>query len=187
MSVYFDLENEEAFYTYHTLCTYLTGEYRQFRTETGATKEDVRRVASKIETGADGVWLSKTEAHALADAYCAAYRDTPLDFPFSEARELAEAIYDVVPDDGGALRYGPDWPQTRQRVLERDGHECRECGMSNDTHEKRRGHGLHVHHIQPLREFEEVEEANRLENLVALCASCHQRLEGESFEEVGLA
>jgi len=184
--VHLTLTPEEAFYSYHTVCTYLVGDrYRGFRYEAAATDEDVRRVASKIETGADGVWLSATEAEALADAYCAACRDTPLDYP--DVRELATKIYDAVPDEGGELNYGPNWQQKRERVLERDDYECQKCSLDNEAHRQRRGRGLHVHHIVPLRKFDDVEEANQPDNLVTLCASCHSELEGNTLEEADLA
>lgn len=182
MSRFLDLSDEEAFYTYHTLCTYLTGDYRQFRAELGATEEDVRRVASKIETGADGEWLSKSEAHALAEAYSAAYQYTPIEFPFAETRELAEKIYEIAPDTSSEPKYGANWPQKRREVLERDEFKCQNCGMNDEVHQERRGHSLHIHHITPLREFDGPEEANRLENLVALCASCHNKTEADALD-----
>lgn len=85
-SISLDLNPEETFYTYHTLCTYLLGDYPLPRYETGATTEDIRRVASKIETGTDEVQLSPTEAHALAKAYSSVGQDTPLNYPFAEVR-----------------------------------------------------------------------------------------------------
>lgn len=160
MSVFLELTDEEAFFTYHTLCTYLTGDYQPPMPWTGATKEDIRRVVSKIETGADGVRLSTSEANALAEGYKRAYRDTPLGFSFSEMRELGEKIYEIVPDEDRELYYGSDWPETRERALERDGYECRKCGISDGVHQQRRGYGLHVHHIQPLRTFDDPEDAN---------------------------
>lgn len=77
-------------------------------------------------------------------------------------------------DDG----YGPEWPQTREDTLERDGHACRACGMTREEHIEEYDHGLHVHHIVPLRKFDGPEEANRLGNLVTACISCHNKYEG---------
>lgn len=82
----------------------------------------------------------------------------------------------------GWERYGTDWPDIRDEVLQRDRHECQRCGISHEEHKKRDdlfppGKGLHVHHITPFREFDSVDEANRLENLVALCARCHAIVE----------
>lgn len=59
-----------------------------------------------------------------------------------------------------------EWEETREEVLERDGHECQACTTEED---------LHVHHIQPVSaggpRFE-------TDNLVTLCVSCHKEWEG---------
>ena len=74
--------------------------------------------------------------------------------------------------------YGPNWHKNRLRVLERDGHSCRRCGMGPDEHEKSYGCGLNVHHIVPHRTFETPTEANRVDNLITLCKECHLKMEG---------
>lgn len=77
--------------------------------------------------------------------------------------------------------YGSEWPERRQRVLERDGNQCRLCECSSGSLNE----SLHVHHIRPLREFKrddgttDFESANRMENLVTLCPSCHMTHEGK--------
>lgn len=76
------------------------------------------------------------------------------------------------------INYGPNWDGKRQKVLERDGYECRSCGMPIDDHVEEYGCGLDIHHIVPLREFDDRHEANRVDNLVAACKECHRRFEG---------
>jgi len=56
---------------------------------------------------------------------------------------------------------------TRKYVLIRDGRRCQNCGEN--------GSDLHVHHIEPRAEAGEA--ADHPENLVALCGSCHGKLE----------
>jgi len=76
--------------------------------------------------------------------------------------------------------YGTDWQDARARVLERDDHQCRGCGLTDDEHRRQDGlfgDGLHIHHVQPARDFDSYDEANELSNLVALCADCHRQAE----------
>ena len=94
---------------------------------------------------------------------------------------FSEALTDRLQDLGILLRpndYGPNWPQQRQLVLERDNHRCRTCGASAEEFL------LHVHHIRPFREYgyvpgrnENYRLANQIDNLVTLCPSCHRRAE----------
>jgi hypothetical protein len=51
----------------------------------------------------------------------------------------------------------PGWDTTRARILDRDGHTCRECGAPADE----------VHHTQPGCEADHL--------LVSLCRGCHLR------------
>ena len=99
-----------------------------------------------------------------------------------ETRDKADYVLrgEDHPDWQGGYEqyYGPNWPQQRQKAVERDSHECRRCGISEresiDTH----GRKLDVHHIEPFRKFDSPEAANRLDNLLTLCRTCHRRLEG---------
>lgn len=54
------------------------------------------------------------------------------------------------------------WLLIRKQVLERDCHQCTECGSAED---------LHVHHLTYENEGNE-----KLEDLVALCSSCHGKV-----------
>jgi 5-methylcytosine-specific restriction endonuclease McrA len=81
----------------------------------------------------------------------------------------------------GPVRYGSNWSEQREKALERDGWECRDCGTTNEEHLDRDGQGLHVHHLTKRRKFDDYEEANRLENLVTLCRDCHAKWEKRDY------
>ena len=74
--------------------------------------------------------------------------------------------------------YGYKWREVREKALERDGLQCRACGIEQSELSS----SLHVHHRQPLREFEYHSAANRLDNLVTLCPSCHPKVERGTIE-----
>lgn len=76
--------------------------------------------------------------------------------------------------------YGADWSDIRESVLQRDGHRCTECGMSETVHQGEYGYSLHVHHIEPIREFDHPEDANTMDNLITLCHACHMAAESGS-------
>lgn len=87
---------------------------------------------------------------------------------------------------GGRFEYyGPNWPEQREKTLERDNHSCQECDMTRDKHYQNYDEDLHVHHKVPRRQIinkeeptiEQFELANSLDNLVTLCKSCHRKLE----------
>ncbi|WMT07796.1 helix-turn-helix domain-containing protein [Natrinema thermotolerans] len=86
--------------------------------------------------------------------------------------------------EGGQVHYyGPNWPEQREKRLERDDHQCVVCGVSESEYRDRTGRDLDVHHIRPRREFVDDdgldhEAANRLDNLITLCRSCHAKWEG---------
>jgi len=61
----------------------------------------------------------------------------------------------------------------RGRVLDRDGYECRFCGMSNESHKDEYGRGLSAHHIIKNRSG----GSNNRKNLITVCESCHKTLE----------
>lgn len=71
-------------------------------------------------------------------------------------------------------RYGGLWNDIREKVLERDDHECQECG-SEDVR-------LEVHHIKPIREFEDPQNAHYMENLITLCVKHHRRADAGALE-----
>lgn len=65
--------------------------------------------------------------------------------------------------------YGKNWPEKRQRVIERD-QKCQRCGNPE---------AKDVHHKKKFREFESKEKANKLSNLELLCRNCHMEAEYE--------
>lgn len=102
---------------------------------------------------------------------CDACRDPP-----DEADERTYKGY----KDRYTSYYGTDWRTIRDRVLDRDDHACRNCGMTDDEHRERDdlfGGGLHIHHKTPAKDFNDRDEANDLSNLIALCAECHRDVE----------
>lgn len=69
--------------------------------------------------------------------------------------------------------YGPTWYEQREKAMERDEYQCRDCGMDAEEHLSVFDEDLHVHHIERFDENEPSEPQHRLENLVTLCQSCH--------------
>jgi len=65
--------------------------------------------------------------------------------------------------------YRGGWKRIRKQIRERDG-VCQKCKSDPDS-------TLHVHHIVPVREFETAEKAHDPDNLVALCSTCHVKME----------
>ena len=78
---------------------------------------------------------------------------------------------------GGRENYGSNWIEQRKRTLERDGYECRRCGITRSEHNEKYGMDLDVHHKQPIREYDTPEDANELSNLITLCRPCHTTVE----------
>lgn len=80
---------------------------------------------------------------------------------------------------GGRPRYyGENWGEMRQKAIERDGGECRVCGINREEHREQHGDDIQVHHIRPIMEFDEPEDANTLDNLITLCRPDHMKWEG---------
>jgi DEAD/DEAH box helicase domain-containing protein len=71
----------------------------------------------------------------------------------------------------GKNDYGKNWESIKKLVRARDFYTCQLCGLieENQAH--------HVHHKKPFKLFSNSEEANHLTNLIALCPSCHQKVE----------
>lgn len=82
--------------------------------------------------------------------------------------------------DSRAITYGSGWnDRKRERVRERDGRRCQNCGRTEEEHLDLYGQKHAVHHIQKARSFDDPERRNRMENLVTLCTTyeCHNRWE----------
>jgi hypothetical protein len=71
------------------------------------------------------------------------------------------------------LRYGPGWKNRRAEIRSRD-KVCRACGKTPEQN----GSALHVHHLKPYR----FGGANNAANLLALCDSCHHRIEAATTQ-----
>lgn len=76
---------------------------------------------------------------------------------------------------------GERWESIRTRVLERDGRECRFCGMSEDEHIDENSRSLDVHHIIPKGDGGE----DSMSNLAALCRQCHRTIENLHGQAMG--
>lgn len=83
------------------------------------------------------------------------------------------------------LPYGDNWKTLRESVLQRDGYECVDCGLTRSRCKSQYNQDLHVHHIVTRRfvyhhPFMSIEkDANRQENLVTVCPSCHKNRENQ--------
>jgi len=83
---------------------------------------------------------------------------------------------------GGEIDYGYGWNlQKKERVRERDGRECQNCGLSEKRHIDIFGCRHTVHHIQKARSFDDPEKRNDADNLITLCkGKCHWSWESMS-------
>lgn len=79
---------------------------------------------------------------------------------------------------GYAPYYGSDWNSKREEVVERDGDECRVCGITADE----LGKSVDVHHIEPVSSFDDPNKAHSLDNMIQLCPTCHVQAEHDKIE-----
>jgi len=81
--------------------------------------------------------------------------------------------------EGGRPSYGSGWNENKkERVRERDGRTCQECGRGEAEHIELFGRKHSVHHIEKARTFDDPSERNAMENLITLCCGeCHQTWE----------
>jgi hypothetical protein len=140
-----DLDEEGAFYLYHLICTYTTGDYPQPHR---SKKEAAREVANRIRTGCETLEYNHEEYLAVAKSFTAE-DDVPVSY--SDSRGLFGRIIDNAPkrETTNHVYYGPNWEDIRKEVLQRDGYQCRRCDETQTDHKKRVGHSLHIHHITP--------------------------------------
>ena len=86
--------------------------------------------------------------------------------------------YFIDPTDSHGRVYGDGWDETkREMVRERDGYECRACGIPNDEALQKYRAELHVHHIIPAKVVEDPDVRNSESNLLSLCPACHVQVE----------
>jgi len=79
---------------------------------------------------------------------------------------------------GYAPYYGSDWHSKREKVVERDGDECRVCGITAD----KLGKSVDVHHIESVSSFDDPNDAHSLDNMIQLCPTCHTQAEHDKIE-----
>jgi len=71
-------------------------------------------------------------------------------------------------------RHGHEWSKQRQKALNRDNHQCRECGCEvGREHES--VPTAHVHHETSINNG----GTHSLENLTTLCETCHHSGHGD--------
>lgn len=78
--------------------------------------------------------------------------------------------------EGGEKPYGAGWHEKkREMVRERDGRECRVCGITESEQREAWGRALSVHHIVKPRNVQDIpgEVRNSAPNLATLCDRCH--------------
>lgn len=75
---------------------------------------------------------------------------------------------------GTSYMRGPKWREIRERILERDHHACRHCGITREESRTLYKRDLHIHHIRP---WGDGEQDNSGGNLLTLCNSCHGKLQ----------
>lgn len=72
------------------------------------------------------------------------------------------------------------WRSVREKVLNRDSHECQFCGRTNDEHIEKHDRGLEAHHIIPQKDG----GSDTLDNLITVCRGCHRTLESTHAKAV---
>lgn len=68
-------------------------------------------------------------------------------------------------------RRGVGWWVAREWAIVRACGKCENCGKETN------GHDLAIHHIKPYKQCKNDIEANNPRNLIALCRSCHSKLD----------
>lgn len=103
---------------------------------------------------------------------------------FGSLSEARKAAGHPLPQRKAAGRkFGSNWPQQREKRIQKDREQCADCGLSRSAHYAEWGRDLDVHHIRPRAEFihdEELsleEDGNTLSNLLTLCLKCHKERE----------
>lgn len=103
-------------------------------------------------------------------------------FWFSLKKDLVEKLIENKIWNNSKNQYGSEWKFIAERIRQRDGNICRECGLKGNDSKK-----LAVHHKIPFRQFDDPAEANLPDNLVTLCPGCHKKIESQYIIQSGLA
>lgn len=132
----------------------------------------------QLECEQCGEQFRRPESHASGNAFCS--RDCLWDW--MSGRFTGKDHWRWV---GGERKdYGVGWNERkRASVRERDGNQCRDCGISNDRHQEIFECELHVHHIRPADEFQYGSARNAMSNLVTFCCECHMKWEYDRTPE----
>ena len=69
--------------------------------------------------------------------------------------------------------YSAEWQAISEKIRDRDGNQCRRCGIAANELSQYGTH-LTVHHIVPRKEG----GSNWPSNLITLCVPCHREVEG---------
>ena len=69
--------------------------------------------------------------------------------------------------------YQGPWYEAREKALDRDSHQCVDCGISEEENQEKYGRNLDVHHRKSIDMFENPGMADRVDNLMTLCPECH--------------
>lgn len=127
------------------------------------------RKRATIECKSCGSEFEVVESRKDSAKYCSreCYYDS-IDMPTGEDHWSWKETPDYRPS-------GEEWQELRARIRERDGYECRLCGISESEMDRE----LDVHHLDRVRDADDPRAAVKApeERLVSLCRSCHRRTE----------
>ncbi len=138
------------------------------------------------DPGDDGEQVTANCAHCRQEIEVPAWYRARTRLHFCDA-SCRQAWTDAEPSFAVRLgttpkQRGANWEIQARQARERDGFSCRVCGISEED----LGRQLDVHHKIPYRSFSSNVEANKLEHLIAVCPSCHAKLEAELRRELPL-
>ena len=68
--------------------------------------------------------------------------------------------------------YSDGWKNIRIKILKKIKNICQNCFKFSKR--------IEIHHIKPLRNCSSIKEANSIENLVALCPTCHHKIDNQN-------
>ena len=76
-------------------------------------------------------------------------------------------------------RYPKEWPQIRDRILERAQNCCEFCGVQNHTYRLNDNNGNLAYIVLTIAHLDHQPENCEPDNLRALCQRCHNRYDAE--------
>lgn len=86
---------------------------------------------------------------------------------------------------------GSNFKRIREKVIQKDGEECRKCGITREKHKSIYNSDIHVHHIISRKffldnKFHRLEDGNISSNLITLCSSCHTKTDNRMKSGIGV-